>query len=58
LIHSSLDQISGEDYQNAVIKAETNIQAAILEANRQIAAIIGQEATCVEQKLCLTNDDE
>jgi len=58
LIHSSLAQINGQDYQNAVIKAQTNIQAAILEANRQTAAIIGQETTCIELKVCLANDEE
>jgi hypothetical protein len=58
LIHSSLDQIDGENYQNGVIKAEENIRAALLEADRLVAGILGTQDTCSEQKRCLINDDE
>ncbi len=58
IIHASLDQTDGENYQNAVIKAEENIRAAIAEADRSAAAVIGQEDRCSQQKRCLANDNE
>lgn len=58
MIHSSLDQIDGEDYQNAVIKAQENINTVLAQADRTAAATIGQQEVCVEQKICLTNDEE
>jgi hypothetical protein len=58
LIHRSLAQIPAESYQNATIKAEANIQTALLTANRLAAAIITQDNSCFEQKRCLTNDGQ
>jgi hypothetical protein len=57
IIHSSLNEVDGENYQNAVIKAEENINAALLEADRLAASDIGNGDTCSEQKRCLINDD-
>ena len=58
MIHHSLDQTDGENYQTAVTKAEENIRASLLEADRLAKAILGDGETCWEQKRCLeTNDD-
>jgi len=58
LIYASLDQVNGENYQNAVIQAEANIQATLQEANRAAAVAIQQADVCFEQKICLINGDQ
>ena len=58
VIHHSLDQTDGENYQTAVIKAEENIKSALIEANRLATSILGNSDTCWEQKRCMdTNED-
>jgi hypothetical protein len=55
LIYSSLDQIAGKNYQDAVMKAEVNIQTALNAANSETAAILNQDNSCFEQKRCFTD---
>lgn len=58
IIHHSLDQVDGENYRDAVVKAEGNIRAAILEADRMTASILADGETCLEQKRCLESNEE
>ncbi|CAF3921312.1 unnamed protein product [Rotaria sp. Silwood2] len=57
LIHISLDRINDEKYQDIAAKAEENIRAALLVANRLVASLIKNEGTCSQQRRCLSIDD-
>ncbi|CAF1156228.1 unnamed protein product [Rotaria sordida] len=57
LIHISLDQVDGDNYQNVINEAEENINKGLLQAGRTVAAILDKENICSEEKPCFSNVD-